>query len=287
MRATRKRQFLRKRLRTGNVVRLFGAHNAWGARLVQEAGFDAIWASGLEISTAHGVRDDSILSMSDMLRDAYAMDCASDLPVIADCDSGFGSVANVSHMAREYDRQGIAGVCIEDQVFPKTNSLKGSAHVLANVDDFVNKIRAAKESQLDPEFVVIARVEAFIAGQGLDEAIRRATIYAEAGADAVVIHSRKNDASEIEAFMHTWRGTKPVIVIPTTYPQVTIEYLDQLGVRAVIYANQALRAAIAGLRSVLARVAADGSTAGVEDSIAPLPEVFKLQERERWCSELK
>lgn len=286
MNAKQKRIHLRQELASGSVCRLVGAHNAWGARLVQEAGFDGVWASGLEISTAHGVRDESILSMSEMLHDAYTMDKAVALPVVADCDSGFGGKQNLLHLVDEYERHGIAGVCIEDQLFPKRNSLMEGSHQLADAEEFADRLAAAKARQRSPEFLVLARIEAFIAGAGLAEALRRAALYEAACADALVVHSKRKDESEIASFMQAWRGKLPIIVIPTTYPNVTSGELKQLGIGGVIYANHGLRAAVASVRRVLAALNKLGSTQSVEGDIATLSEVFQLQQEERWASNL-
>src|SRR5262249_1405037 len=155
------------------------------------------------------------------LQSTDIMNCATSIPVIADCSSGYGGVNNVIHLVREHERLDIAGVCIEDKIFPKTNSFSKGDQSLTTVRDFVAKLSAPKACRRDPDFNIIARVESFIAGRPVGEAIERASAYEEAGADAIVIHSRANTPHEIEQFMKSWRGRKPIIVIPTTYPSVT------------------------------------------------------------------
>jgi len=273
-----KAKALREGLQGGGILRVAGGHNPLGAKLAASAGFDAIWASGLEISAAQALPDANILTMTEFLRAAAAMNDAVPVPVIADCDTGFGNSTNVIHMVHKYERAGVAAVCIEDKRFPKTNSLVSGRQELATVAEFVGKIMAAKNAQASPEFLVIARVEALIAGRGRDEALRRARAYADAGADAVVIHSRAPGPEEVLAFAEAWQDRLPLAVIPTTYPSVSAQALEQAGIRMVIYANQGIRATIRAMRETYAEIYARGSSAPVEDRIATLDEVFEIQD---------
>jgi phosphoenolpyruvate phosphomutase len=268
---------LRELLYSPRLTRIMGAHSPLSARLVQDASFDAVWASGLEISATRGLPDANILSMSECLDTAAHLAEAVDIPVLADCDSGFGGVGNVVHMVRCYESRGIAGVCIEDKQFPKLNSFIEGNQDLAPLGDFAAKITAATDARRSKDFVVVARIEALIAGVGLEEALRRAAVYERAGADALLIHSKRNTPDEVFAFREQYRGVLPVIIVPTTYPQVTADELHGRGIDAVIYANQALRGAISAMRDVLAQIAVSGTTSGIEDGIAPLKDVFALQ----------
>ncbi|KOV63458.1 isocitrate lyase/phosphoenolpyruvate mutase family protein [Streptomyces sp. MMG1121] len=272
-----KTRTLRDGLTGSSITRLMGAHSALSAKLGEEAGFEAIWASGLEISAARALPDANILSMAECLEAAAEIAGAVDIPVLADCDSGFGGVGNVAHMVRSYESRGLAGVCIEDKQFPKLNSFVEGHQDLAPVGDFAAKITAAKEARRDEDFVVVARIEALIAGAGMDEALRRAAVYEAAGADALLIHSKRATPDEVYAFRAAYDGALPVIVVPTTYPQVTAAELAERGFGAVIYANQGLRASITAMRDVLAQIGAAGSTLAVEESIAGLKDVFALQ----------
>ncbi|MEV5844051.1 isocitrate lyase/phosphoenolpyruvate mutase family protein [Streptomyces sp. NPDC090088] len=266
---------LRAALRAPRLARAMGAHNPLSARLAEEAGFDVVWSSGLEISAAAGVPDANILAMPECLDAAAGLAAAVRTPVLADCDSGFGNVNNVIHMVRSYEARGIAGVCIEDKRFPKLNSFIEGNQDLAPLDDFAGKIRAAAETRED--MVVVARLEALISGQGMDEALRRAEVYERAGADALLIHSKRKDPEEVFAFRAAYRGDLPVIVVPTTYNQVTVAELEQRGFAMAIYANQALRSSIRAMRDVLTRIMRDGTTRHVEAELAPLKEIFDLQ----------
>ena len=219
-----KSALLRNLLEREGPILTIGAHNGLGARMAQEAGFDAIWASGLELSAAAGLPDASLLSMRDFLDGAIEMDRASSLPVICDCDTGFGNAINVIHAVRSYEAAGLAGVCFEDKVFPKLNSFVRGRQKLVSIEEFQGKIEAAKANQKTDQFVVIARVEALVTGAGMDEALKRATAYQDAGADLILIHSKQPQPDEIITFLECWKAKVPIVVVPTTYPQQRAQF---------------------------------------------------------------
>jgi phosphoenolpyruvate phosphomutase len=271
-------QHLRALWAQPRVLRVAGAHDAVGAQLAIEAGCDAVWSSGLEVSTAHGVPDASILTMTEYLAAARTMAAAiAPAPVIADCDTGYGNSNNVARMVREFESAGIAAVCIEDKLFPKVNSFVGQRQELASVAEFVGKLLAAKHAQRTEHFAVIARTEALIAGRGVDEALRRADAYVRAGADALLVHDKSPDAHLLFEFLAQWQGTVPVVVVPTMFPQVHVDEFARRGVSTVIYANHGLRASARALEQLWRQVLDDGCTAAVESTIAPLSTVFRLQ----------
>ncbi|MCO4761851.1 MAG: isocitrate lyase/phosphoenolpyruvate mutase family protein [Myxococcales bacterium] len=275
---TSKARTLRRAFEGNGVVRCLGAHDGLSAKLAERAGADAIWASGLEVSTAHAVPDANILTMTDYLRSASFMNDAVDVPVVADCDTGYGNVNNVIHMVRRYEAAGIAAVCIEDKQFPKVNSFVPGRQELAAIGEFVGKIRAAKKAQRTQEFMLLARVEALIAGWGHDEARRRAHAYVEAGADGILIHSKQPNPDEIVRFIEEWDAPVPLVIVPTTYPQLSLSDIQALNkVRMVIYANHGLRSSIVAMSNTFKEILAEGTTATVEPKIAPLKEVFALQ----------
>jgi len=267
---------LRALFQEEGIIRIVGAHNGLGAKLIERHSFDGIWASGLEISTAHALPDANIMTMSETLDVARNINEASHLPVVCDCDTGFGNATQVIHMVKRFEAAGLAAVVIEDKLFPKTNSLIAARQELAPVDEFAGKIEAAKNAQTSADFMVFARVEAFIAGWGLREALRRAHAYTEAGADGIVIHSKAATPEEIFAFSKAFRGKIPLVAIPTTYPAVTAVELAEHGFKMVIYANHALRSSIRAVDETLGQIDQAGSTASVEQKIAPLGEVFSL-----------
>ena len=259
-------------------MRIAGAHNALGAKLAVQAGVDAIWSSGFEISTAHAVPDASILTMSEYLAAARSIaQGVSHVPVIADCDTGYGNSNNVIRMVREFEAAGIAAVCIEDKRFPKTNSFVGGKQELASIAEFVGKLLAAKNAQRTREFAVIARTEALIAGWSVDEALRRAEAYARAGADALLVHDKSRDGSGVRAFMARWSLAVPIIIVPTTFPGLGIAEAEALGIKMVIYANQGIRASARAVSEVWHTIIRDGNSVAVEKNIAPMSTLFELQ----------
>jgi phosphoenolpyruvate phosphomutase len=268
---------LRELLAGPRLVRVAGAHSGLSARLVEASGFDAVWASSFELSTAHALPDAGILTMSEALEAARLMHEAVSIPVIADCDTGFGDTTNVVHMVRRYESSHIAAVCIEDQVFPKVNSLVAGGQELLDMESFAGKLRAAKAAQRGSDLVVIARTEALIKGVGVPEALRRARAYVEAGADAVLVHSKAPTPAEVWEFLEGWDGRAPVVVVPTTYFDVDAEEFERRGVRVVIYANHGLRAAVRAMRETFGELHRSGSSRDVEDRIASVAELLELQ----------
>jgi phosphoenolpyruvate phosphomutase len=263
-------------LRGSKIVLAAGAHDALSAKLAEEAGFDAIWASGFGISAVQGVPDANILTLTETLEAVRRIVEAVDIPVVADCDNGYGNAINVMRTVGEFERAGAAGICIEDNEFPKRCSFyAGVRRELVPAEEHARKIEAATVARRDPAFAVIARTEALIAGLGMEEALTRARAYAAAGADAVLIHSKARDFEELRAFARAWDGPIPLVAVPTTYPDVEVAELEAAGFRMAIFANQALRAAIVAMRDALRDMRRRG-LASVEARIAPLEEVYAL-----------
>ena len=270
---------LRKRIETKPIVKVGGAYDALSAKLVETSGFDAIWAGSFAISATHALPDASILTMTDFLRVAENMVDSCNIPVIADCDTGFGGPANVSHAVKKYEKAGVAGMSIEDKIFPKQNSLlKNSIQKLLPEKDFVAKIIAAKESKKDPNFMIIARTEALIAEKGMDEALRRAKAYEKAGADAILIHSKKNTPNEIFEFSEKWNEGIPLVVVPTSYPSVKISELISRKIKMVIFANQSLRVAHYVISKALKEIMQNESLDEVKINMSSMEDIFNLQE---------
>ncbi len=273
---SRARQF-RALLEGPSVVLLAGAHDGISAKIAEEAGFDAIWASGFSVSAARGMPDANLLTMSENLEAARQMNDAVALPIIADCDNGYGNAINVIRTVVEYERAGLAGICIEDNAFPKRCSLyPGVRQELVSVEEHVGKLQAAKANQQTPEFFVMARCEALIAGWGMGEALRRARAYADAGADAILIHSRSPSPEEVREFARQWDRPCPLVSVPTMYKTTSVKELSAWGFKAVIFANQALRACVFGMREVFQRLLTEGQASAVDDRIVPLEDVYQL-----------
>ncbi|MDQ4102443.1 MAG: phosphoenolpyruvate mutase [Actinomycetota bacterium] len=257
---------------------LMEAHNGLSARIAQQAGFSAIWASGLAISAQYGVRDNNEASWTQVLEMIEFMADASDLPILLDGDTGYGNFNNVRRLVRKLEQRGIAGVCIEDKQFPKTNSfINGERQPLAEVGEFCGKIKAGKDTQTDPDFSIVARVEALIAGWGMDEALHRADAYRAAGADAILIHSKLTRPDEILEFMREWSDRAPVVIVPTQYYSTPTEVFRNAGISAVIWANHLVRASAAAMKAVAEEISTTQTLVNVEDKISPVSEIFRLQ----------
>jgi phosphoenolpyruvate phosphomutase len=254
---------------------LMEAHDGLSAAVAERAGFKGLWASGLSISSSLGYRDANEASWTQLVDVVERMADASELPVLVDGDSGFGNFNNARLLARKLLQRGAAGVALEDKGFPKMNSFVGDRHPLADVGEFSGRLRAVKDTVGD-QLVLVARIEALIAGHGMDEALARAHAYAEAGADAILIHSRKSVADEILSFAELWQNRLPVVIVPTKYYRTPVSAYREAGISTVIWANHAMRAAVAGMRDVCGRIIAEESIAGIENEVAALDEVFGL-----------
>jgi phosphoenolpyruvate phosphomutase len=269
---------LRQMLGGHEVAVLMEAHNGLSAKLAAEAGFRALWGSGLSISAALGVRDNNEASWTQVLEVLEFMADATDLPILLDGDTGYGNFNNVRRLIKKLEQRNIAGVCLEDKLFPKTNSfIDGTRQALAEVDEFCGKIRAAKDTQTDPDFVVVARTEAFIAGWGREEALLRATAYADSGADAILVHSDRKDSTEIASFMERWDNRVPVVIVPTKYPTEPIRKFVDMGISNFIFANHSLRTVVTALQKNLRLLHDSLDLMSIEKEIVPVKEVFRLQ----------
>jgi phosphoenolpyruvate phosphomutase len=273
-----KARHLRELLRRTGAVVAVGAHDALSARLIERAGFDAVWASGFAISAAQfALPDANVLTMTENLDIIRQMSRATDLPVIADIDNGYGNAINVMRTIAEYEAAGVAAISIEDNIFPKRCSFyAGVQRELVSVEEHCGKIRAAKRAQRSANFMIIARTEALIAGWGMEEALQRATAYADAGADAVLIHSKAPTAAEVTEFARRWSRDTPLVVVPTTYASTPLQTLEAAGFKMVIFANHPVRAAITAMKEALAMLRREGTASLLDPHIASLDEVYDL-----------
>ena len=276
--AARKAARLRAMLHSGQLEFLLEAHNGLSAKIAEEAGFAGIWASGLALSAQFGVRDSNEASWTQVLEMLEFMADATAIPILLDGDTGYGNFNNARRLVRKLEQRNVSGVCLEDKLFPKTNSfIAGQSQDLADIDEFSGKIKAAKDAQLDDQFVVVARVEAFIAGRGLAEALHRAEAYHQAGADAILIHSALNVPDEVLKFKTEWGNRLPVLIVPTKFYSTPTEVFRSYGFAAVIWANHLLRSSIAAMASTAELLHREQNLRSLEDRIAPLAEVFRLQ----------
>src|SRR5471030_1047275 len=264
---------------------LMEAHNGLSARIVREAGFRGIWASGLSISAQFGVRDNNEVSWTQIVDMLEFMADASDLPILLDGDTGYGNFNNMRRLVRKLEQRGIAGVCIEDKQFPKTNSfLNGERQPLAAIEEFVGKIAAGKDTQQDANFSIVARVEALIAGWGMEEALKRAEAYRQAGADAILIHSKLSKPDEIVTFAKEWARRAPLVIVPTRYYSTPTEVFRQAGISTVIWANHLVRSAVSAMQGVAKEIFESQTLVHVEDRIASVDEIFRLQDADEYTA---
>jgi phosphoenolpyruvate phosphomutase len=268
---------LRDMIRSENLEFIMEAHNGLSARIVDEAGFKGIWGSGLSISAAMGVRDNNEASWTQVLEVLEFMSDVTNIPILLDGDTGYGNFNNMRRLVVKLEQRKVAGVCIEDKLFPKTNSFVGNAQPLADMNEFCGKIKAAKDTQIDDDFVVVARLEGFISGWGLKDVITRAEAYHAAGADALLVHSKKSNPSDIDAFMKEWGDRLPIMIVPTKYYSTPTDHFRKLGISLVIWANHNLRSSITAMRATSARIFADQSLINVEGTIATVADIFHLQ----------
>ncbi len=254
------------------------AHNGITARIAEEAGFNAIWAGGLCMSAQYGVRDSNEASWTQVLEMLEFMADASSVPILLDGDTGYGNFNNVRRLVRKLEQRSIAAVCIEDKLFPKTNSfIDGNKQELADIDEFCSRIKAGKDAQQDDDFCIITRVEAFIAGWGLTEALKRAEAYHEAGSDGILIHSALSQPAEVLAFKKEWADRSPVVIVPTKYYATPTDVFREAGFSLAIWANHLLRAGIVAMRECAETLHREQSLVSMEERIAPVKEIFRLQ----------
>ena len=276
--SARKTQRLRQLLESPELSFLMESHDGLSSRIAEETGFEGIWASGLCMSASLGVRDSNEASWTQVLEVLEFMSDATSIPILIDGDTGYGNFNNMRRLVRKLEQRGIAGVCIEDKLFPKTNSfIRGETQTLADIDEFCGKIRAGKDTQHDDDFCIVARTEGFIAGCGLEETLKRAEAYRKAGADGILIHSKANGPGEVVAFATEWANRSPLLIVPTTYYSAPVELFQQHKISVVIWANHLLRGAVAAMKKVARTIFEQESIVNVEDQVTGLPEIFRLQ----------
>lgn len=275
---SRKTTQLRHLLQSPETGFILEAHNGLSARIVEEAGFKGIWGSGLALSAQHALRDNNELSWSQVIDSMEFMADATSIPILLDGDTGYGDFNNMRRLVNKLEQRGIAGVCIEDKLFPKTNSfIQGERQALEDIDTFCGKIKAGKDAQGDDDFCIVARVEAFIAGWGLEEALRRGAAYHQAGADAVLIHSKLQRPDEILQFAREWGQRCPLVIVPTQFYATPSEVFRQHHISLVIWANHMIRSAISAMQATARQIHASESLVDVEGQVATVQEIFRLQ----------
>lgn len=266
------------------------AHNGLSASIVENVShkdeegltkeFDAIWISSLTDSTAKGKPDIEAIDFTSRLSTVNEIIEVTTKPILFDGDSG-GRIDQFPFMVRSLERLGVCAVIIEDKFGQKRNSLFNdtSSQQQEPIEDFCEKIKAGVKARLTNEFMIIARIESFILGKGLEDAMSRAKAYIEAGASGIMIHSKQKDASQILEFAKEYNQLpyrKPLIAVPTTYSNITVEELKDAGYNIVIYANHLLRSAYPSMMKTAASILRDQKTAGVEAELMPLHDLLNL-----------
>ena len=259
---------LKTLIKKGKKAVLVSAGDAITAKLIEEADFDGIWISGFEASARIGLTDNGSITMTDMLNAAKTVVDATPLPVIVDVDNGYGGPHNFIRAVKEFEKIGCAGICVEDNIFPKQNSLWGGKTPLLPMKEHGMKIKAGKFSQKTEDFIIVARTEALIRGYGINEAVKRARHYAECGADMVMIHSRESTGKEALSIPKKWKSNVPLVIVPTKFPKVTNKQLFNAGFSVVVLANQTERIKIKAIREGLRLIKENDSTYLIEKNLS-------------------
>jgi len=284
-----RRKRLRKLLDLCPIVKVIEAHDGLSGLIAEKTiverngeldQFDAMWVSSLCDSTIRGKPDIELVDISSRMRTLEDILDVTTKPIILDGDTG-GQAVHFAYNVRTLERMGISAVIIEDKIGLKRNSLFGTEveQFQDTIESFCNKIKTGKEALRTDDFMIIARIESLILEQGIDDALSRAFAYAEAGADGIMIHSRKKNPDEVFEFCDKFREREkklPIVVVPTSYNSVTEDELIQHGVNIVIYANQLIRSAFPAMRNTAIEILKNHRSKEVEPNIMPFNEIIKL-----------
>lgn len=267
---------VRLRLQPGKFLKIGGAHDALSAVLLECAGFPALWVSGYALSAAQfAMPDVNLVTMTESVEAARRICQSVKVPVIVDADNGFGDAINAMRAVREYGLAGAAGVCIEDNTFPKRCSLyPGAPHELISIDQMCQKLESARKAADPFGIFLIGRVESLIADLGAADAIERANAYADAGADAVLVHSKA--FAPLREIAESGKLKKPLIAVPTLFGGTSFQEMADSGIAGAIYANQMLRAMVRACRPMAEAMLGAASLADLDDSLIPVSEINKL-----------
>jgi phosphoenolpyruvate phosphomutase / 2-hydroxyethylphosphonate cytidylyltransferase len=284
----RQRQ-LRRLLDAKPLLRIMETHSGLSALIVESLEvevegirrqFDAMWSSSLTDATGRGKPDIEAIGLTARTITVNEILDTTTKPLFYDADSG-GCAESFAITVRTLERIGVSAVVVEDKIGPKRNSLssEGSVQEQDSINDFSRKIRVGREARINDDFMIVARIESLILGRPMEEALQRAAAYIDAGADAIMIHSKRKAPDEIFAFCDTYRklnNRRPLMVVPSTYPVVHEQELEAAGVSMVVYANHLLRAAYPAMRRIADRVLRDGRAAGAEQDCMPVEDMVGL-----------
>ncbi|MEP5613488.1 MAG: phosphoenolpyruvate mutase [Cyclobacteriaceae bacterium] len=284
-----RRRLLRRLIESKDIVRVLEAHNGISGLIVEETTFeaegeirefDALWVSSLTDSTAKGKPDTEYVDRTSRFQTIGDILDVTTKPIILDGDTG-GVTEHFALLVKNLDRLGISAVIIEDKVGLKRNSLFGTdvKQELDTIEGFCEKINAGKKAQMTDDFMIIARLESLIADQGMEDALARAKAYIEAGADAIMIHSRHKDGSEIMEFMKHYQEFEykvPVVSVPSSYNHFTEEELVEAGFNVVIYANHLLRAAFPAMKKTALTILENKRSLEADEFCMPIKEILTI-----------
>ncbi|WP_030155845.1 MULTISPECIES: phosphoenolpyruvate mutase [unclassified Glycomyces] len=280
---------LRRLIDAKPIVRVLEAHSGLTGLIIETAQaergglkveFDAMWSSSLTDSTARGKPDIELVDLNSRLQTINDLFEVTTKPLIYDGDTG-GKPEHFSYTVRSLERLGVSAVIIEDKEGLKRNSLFGTevAQTQSTIEDFVHRIQVGKKAQVTDDFMIIARIESLILEMGMEDAVTRAKAYIEGGADGIMIHSRQKSPDEIFEFCERFAAfeTKvPLVVVPTSYNQVTEEEFIERGVNVVIYANQLMRASYKAMSGVAKSILENARSAEVDSQIANIKEALAI-----------
>jgi phosphoenolpyruvate phosphomutase len=284
-----RRKRLRQLLGLCPIVKAIEAHSGLSGLIAEKTvierdgefdQFDAMWVSSLCDSTVKGKPDIELVDISSRMRTLEDILDVTTKPIILDGDTG-GKVEHFVYNVRTLERMGISAVIIEDKIGLKRNSLFGTEadQTQDTIEDFCNKIKTGKDALRTEEFMIIARIESLILEQGMEDALKRAFAYVEAGADGIMIHSRQKTPDEVFEFCDKFREKEkqtPIVVVPTSYNSVTEKELVSHGVNVVIYANQLTRSAFPAMKNTAVSILKNHRSQEVESNIMPFNEIIKL-----------
>lgn len=282
---------LRKLLmKKGRVLRFIECHSPLAAMVIEEArsethpetGFDGLWSSSLTDSSLRGLPDQEIVSMYERASFATEALAVSALPMIMDGDTG-GTDEQFVDTVRRTERAGVSAIVIEDKAGSKQNSLTAdnTVHTLAEREAFAQKIAKGVQAKTDPNFMIVARLEGLIVGLSVEQVMQRAAAFVDAGADALLVHSKSRDPHEVlemGRLLSEAHPGLPLIAVPTTYPSVTDEDLWEAGFRIVIYANHMLRASVKAMAQVSSAILSGATLESAEPLCAPVEQLLALSE---------
>ena len=278
---------LRQLLKAKKLLKIMEVHNALSGLIVENTiiekenlSFDGMWSSSLTDSTSKGKPDIEAVDLTARLNTINEIFEVTTKPLIFDADTG-GKIEHFKFTVRSLERIGVSAVIIEDKTGLKKNSLLGNEVVQTqdSIENFCAKIKAGKESQISQDFMIIARIESLILEKGMDDALKRAFAYVEAGADGIMIHSRKKEPDEIFEFVEKFRRfdkITPIVVVPTSFNSVTTDEFEKIGVNIVIYANHMLRAAYPGMKKVAELILKHKRSLEAEPYCMPIKDILNL-----------